>query len=382
MLCTWHVDCAWRGHLLSLKDQELSQTVYHNLRVLLEETNEKKFEHLLKETQKQLSRSPSTSQFYDYFNTYYIPRKSQWAACYRKGSQQNTNMYVEAFHRLLKHIYMKGTCNKRVDKCVHVLIELERDKAFERLIKLEKGKVTGRLSVIHKRHLESQKLSSSLISTVNDNTWLVQSSTVKDKHYIVEKEQDECEANCGLKCQDCNVCVHMTYCCNYNDALIHHTICKHIHLIASTNCFPVSKDSTKASTDHDDYDPLFVALHTDVCDVSDVSHVKNDIIEKLSSLSTQVQQCDSLSTLSAVESLIKTANNAIKVNIGDSSQLHPLVNEPTNKKVSLQRPFHSTRKRNKRPSLRLAKPSQIQKNDICVKLNQSTLYCTYESSGS
>ena len=201
--------------------------------------------------------------------------------------------------------------------------------------------------MIHKRHLESQKLSSSLISTVNDNTWLVQSSTVKDKHYIVEKEQDECEANCGLKCQDCNVCVHMTYCCNYNDALIHHTICKHIHLIASTNCFPVSEDSTKASTDHDDYDPLLAALHTHDSDVSDVSHVKNDIIEKLSSLSTQVQQCDILSVLSAVESLIKTATNAIKVNISDSLQLHPLVNEPTNKKVSLQRSFHSTRKRSK-----------------------------------
>ena len=187
--------------------------------------------------------------------------------------------------------------------------------------------------MIHKCHLESQKLSSSLISTVNDNTWLVQSSTDRDKHYIVEKEKDECEANCGLKCQDCNVCVHM-YCCNCNDALIDHTICKHIHLIASTNCFPVSKDSTKASTDHDDYDPLFVALHTDVCDVSDVLHVKNDIIDKLSSLSTQVQQCDSLSALSAVESLIKTADNAIKVNNSDSSQLHPLVNEPTNKSVS------------------------------------------------
>ena len=67
--------------LLSLKDQELSQTVYHNLRVLLEETDEKKFEHLLKETQKQLSRSPSTSQFYDYFNTYVLYTKKITMGC-------------------------------------------------------------------------------------------------------------------------------------------------------------------------------------------------------------------------------------------------------------------------------------------------------------
>jgi len=34
LLCTWHVDRAWRGHLLSIKDEKLSQTIYHNLRVL------------------------------------------------------------------------------------------------------------------------------------------------------------------------------------------------------------------------------------------------------------------------------------------------------------------------------------------------------------
>ena len=103
------------------------------------------------------------------------------------------------------------------------------------------------------------------------------------------------------------VCIDM-YCCNCNDALIHHTICKHIHLIASINYIPVLKDNSKASLDHD-YDPLLTALNTDI---SDISHVKNDIIQKLSLLSTQVQQCENLSALLAVESLIKTANNAIK----------------------------------------------------------------------
>ena len=282
LLCTWHVDRAWRGHILSLKDQELAQTIYHNLRVLLEETDEDKFEHLLKETQKQLAKSPTTSEFSDYFTKYYIPRKCQWAACYRKGSQLNTNMYVEAFHRLLKHIYMKGTCNKRIDKCIHVLIKLERDKAFERLIKSQKGKISGRLSVIHKRHLASQKLSSSLVNIVDDNTWLVQSSTDKDKSYTVERDKQECDANCALKCQECNICVHM-YCCNCSDALIHHTICKHIHLVASTNHLPASNDYTGFSSEQD-YGPLLATLSTNV---SDVSHIKDVIIQKLSSLSAK-----------------------------------------------------------------------------------------------
>ena len=131
------------------------------------------------------------------------------------------------------------------------------------------------------------------------------------------------------------------YCCNCNDAFIHHTICKHIHLIASTNYIPVPKDSSKASLDHD-YDPLLTALNTDI---SDIFHVKNDIVQKLLSLSTQVQQCENLSALLAVESLIKTANNAIKMNISDSHQLHPLVNEPVKKSSSSKSiPLHKKKK--------------------------------------
>ena len=44
-------------------------------------------------------------------------------------------------------------------------------------------------------------------------------------------------------------------------------------------------------------------------------------------VSTEIQQCETLSALSNVESLIKAANNAIRVNISDSSQLCPVVNE-------------------------------------------------------
>ena len=112
---------------------------------------------------------------------------------------------------------------------------------------------------------------------------VVQSSTDKDKTYTVKTDRYECDANCALKCQECNICVHM-YSCNFSDPLIHHTICKHVHLVAST-------------------------------------------IHLLSSLSPEIQQCETLSALSNVESLIKAANNAIRVNISDSSQLCLVVNE-------------------------------------------------------
>ena len=68
-------------------------------------------------------------------------------------------MFVEAFHNTLEQVYMQGKVNRRVDKCLHVLLWLARDKAFERLIKLEKGKTSSRLSAIHARHMASLELS-------------------------------------------------------------------------------------------------------------------------------------------------------------------------------------------------------------------------------
>ena len=59
----WHVDCAWREHLMELKDLELQAAVYHNLRVLMEETNKDKFEVLLDRTRWELLASAKTKSF-------------------------------------------------------------------------------------------------------------------------------------------------------------------------------------------------------------------------------------------------------------------------------------------------------------------------------
>lgn len=41
-------------------------------------------------------------------------------------SPVNTNMYVEAFHRVLKYVYLKGKVNKRLDKCLGILLNLNQ----------------------------------------------------------------------------------------------------------------------------------------------------------------------------------------------------------------------------------------------------------------
>lgn len=71
----------------------------------MEETVTNKFEVLLHKTVVNLLQSKDTATFGTYFQQYYSNRKELWAACYRQESPLNTNMYVEAFHRVLKYMF-------------------------------------------------------------------------------------------------------------------------------------------------------------------------------------------------------------------------------------------------------------------------------------
>ena len=174
LLCAWHVDRAWRKNILCyIKNKEEQARIYYTLRVLLEETDPSKFECLLQQTLVQWRDNPETNNFYDYFKQHYAEKQLQWAGCYRKHSLINTNMFTESFHRVLKHVYLKGTVNKRMDTLIHVLMRYTRDKAFDRLLKAEKGKTTNRASETLKRHNLSLELSLDLVTPFEDNKWHV-----------------------------------------------------------------------------------------------------------------------------------------------------------------------------------------------------------------
>lgn len=159
-----------RENLKELEDRSLQAQVYHNLRVLLEEPNKSKFQQLLDETITQLLKSKETEKFGKYFYSHYASTKEQWAACYQADASVNTNMYVEAFHRVLKYtyiyVYFKG--RKRLDKCLQVLLKLARDKGFERLVKMERGKNAERINMIRMKHNNSISFSISAIHTTDN----------------------------------------------------------------------------------------------------------------------------------------------------------------------------------------------------------------------
>ena len=63
--------------------------------------------------------------------------------------------------------------NKRVDRCIHVLLRMARDKGFDRIMKLEKGKTTKKISIINNRHNRSFDLPVSSIHNVSPSEWQV-----------------------------------------------------------------------------------------------------------------------------------------------------------------------------------------------------------------
>ena len=141
-------------------------------------------------------------------------------------------MFLEAFHRVLKIVYLHHKQNRRVDFLLTTLLKVSRDKAFERLRKLETGKSSHRICEINKRHksaVEIHKQGPSTVIVLTDKKkWTVESQSQQGTKYVVQKQCDSCD--CQLLCKECKVCTHM-YSCTCLDSILHSTVCKHIHLV-------------------------------------------------------------------------------------------------------------------------------------------------------
>lgn len=144
LICAWHVDR--KGLQKHISSRARQAEVYHHLRVLLSETTEASFRLRLQQFISWLSNEDFGAAFLEYFQKEYISRLKQWAPCYRIATVANTNMAVEAFHHSLKICYMEKKQNRRIDRLLHILLKIARDKVFERVIETQKGKMTYRLS--------------------------------------------------------------------------------------------------------------------------------------------------------------------------------------------------------------------------------------------
>ena len=84
------------------------EKAFHTLKVLMHEIDESNFKQMIESAVVQLKNDPTTQAFGEYFETNYKSKCEQWANCFRLRSGVNTNMYLEAFHHILKYKFLKG----------------------------------------------------------------------------------------------------------------------------------------------------------------------------------------------------------------------------------------------------------------------------------
>ena len=109
--------------------------------------------------------------------------------------------------------------------------------------------------------------------------------------------------------------------------------------------------------------------------VNDLSAKKQKLMKKMSVLTGQIQLCDSIPALSAVESHVIAACNAAKImNETTNQPFNAKTSIPANKKIIPQKPFYSTKMKPNKPKVRLGKPTQKEKEKICNLLHQKSLY--------
>ena len=167
-------------------------------------------------------------QFAEYFKSNYLNRIQEWSSYHRIGTLVNTNMHVEAFHRVLKYVYLHGKQNKRLDYLLHALLKIARDKWFERLLKCTKGKSTYRIVELNKKHKKAlDMINSNVIERVSNGLWRVCPNN-STKSHVVEKLTHKWM--CSMKCRQCGVCPEM-FTCSCVDYALHSTACSHIHLV-------------------------------------------------------------------------------------------------------------------------------------------------------
>lgn len=329
------------------------------LRTVLQQTNVTSFQDYLSQF---LERLPSLSlEFSQYFRNEWLGREESWAYCYRKGMGINTNMIVEAFHRVFKYNYLKGKYNKRVDNCLFNLLKYTRDKLFERLIKLTKGKSTNKLKTIQDRHNNSKGLTIDSVQCVDELKWLIKSEDGSNTYTVTKQHQHTCTDTCQLKCTECSIpiCIHQ-YICTCHDCLIQHTICKHIHLLqrflsqdtkqTNDTAMEVLNSSQPQGFVPHELGLLASHLHTQNKAPNDVASLKQGIKRKLLALTEQVESCINKEALQQLDKQINAAQNlfsSLQKHTFHHHKMQPISNTPANKNIEKQKGFRSTKKRTK-----------------------------------
>ena len=227
-------------------------------------------------------------------------------------------------------------------------MKVAREKGFERLCKLGKGDISRLLSLIRTRHFESIRLSDTSVTQINSSQW-IDTSSDSTRHYIICEDMKVCPINCHLQCTMCNIRVHL-FSCNSRDALINHTICKHIHLVAKQNK-SIKIPLLNISVNLGDCLPTN-EIHTSLLDTTveqqpvEVANIRS-VQEKLIILISQAEQCALFVSRKSITSAMPV------LNVIDDSTAY-IVQQLQQNNLS----------RHEKPKRRYAKPSRQEEQQI------------------
>ena len=111
-----------------MEDTSERAQIYHRLHVIMSETNNVEFTCIMQQFMSYLVSSHP--EFATYFRSYYLKRVEKWAFYHQIRTLVNTNMHTEAFHRVLKYVYLNGKNNRRIDHLLHILLKISRLHMF------------------------------------------------------------------------------------------------------------------------------------------------------------------------------------------------------------------------------------------------------------
>lgn len=116
------------GHTVAQVPDDVKQIrscVSNDLRDLMYEQDVDMFHQKLDTFEKRWASSQQS--FWGYFHRYWISNEKfkRWAKCYQPAMYTNmeTNNYVESWHRVLKHSYLRNKRNQRLDLLIHILVD-------------------------------------------------------------------------------------------------------------------------------------------------------------------------------------------------------------------------------------------------------------------
>ena len=294
-------------------------------------------------------------------------------------------MVLESFHRVIKMVYFEHKQNRRIDDLLFTLLKINRDVMFNSLRKEELGKVTHRKKEINRRHSSAHRIVNApnnnelVLNCEEDGKWKVRSER-SDSYYDVIKVK-KCDG-CPLRCDECNICIHM-FTCTCLDAALHQTICKHIHvlqlvgtasqhvaatesevdntllpgIISEESELASTKDSAVAST------PIVETVNksTSVCSYFKESAKekcsKDQVLKKIDRLKCLVSIHDDDSELAEVNSHLTSCIKILEANTKVSQAFLIRKRPAPNANNVPQQRFQTATKRRKQTSLSLGKPT-------------------------